>query len=611
MNVESKLKMAKDTPKIVIPKRKKKTISRAIGRGAWWLAKSPISLVHQISKNHLLSKISMAALMVGAGFQGVDSFKTQTLHEYADMRTLEREMRIAELENIMQSSSALADNLAIGYADGAPNDVSFAMQEGLEGFDPKYGTPIEQIKSLQAWIADFNSKHTNKIDTNFADRILSATVARGSDLHKMLTMVLVESEMIYDKPTVGNGNARGQFMYMPDTWRIILARGDVPDLPSYYQLVLDEAYIYNRAANRLYIKDDILDKTVLDWRYDPLIAAMVWQTDTPQRAQAILAQGRKQTLEEEYLIYMQGEGNYKSFIQALKANPNQAAADILQSASADPANAYYFYQNGIDSRKLTMQESYNRYVSRVRVKSRDAAFILTYGRGQVNAQALPEVEAQAQAQALDDVEISAPVVMASAAQADRAEEIDDRTLQEKAGDAAAYALRASGNAVQGAFDDIVWKVKQGIIKKHYPEDFSPTDKIEIPVIYADEPEITEQAAPPAPVSTPQAAPVKTPAAPTVAFSPSAADTGSMRGKLTAQYAVYAQLDKETVERIAKQDFADTALPAGAKVVVVPDVKLSDGRTGIAIRVEGLNEDGLAELNNNSEGRKYFRLPDPA
>lgn len=151
-------------------------------------------------------------------------------------------------------------------------------------------------------------------------------------------------------------SARGLFQFTEQTWLSM-----VRQYGSKYGLS-SEAAAVSSSGGRLQVQDASLRGRILALRDNPEVSAN-FANDYMREVSDGLAPtlGRRPDAAELYLGHFLGTGGANRMLQAMAANPNQRAADVLPAAAA--ANASVF--NGPDGRPLTVAQFMDRIRGKV------------------------------------------------------------------------------------------------------------------------------------------------------------------------------------------------------------------------------------------------------
>ncbi len=227
--------------------------------------------------------------------------------------------------------------------------------------------------------------------------IKAASVKSGVDFAYLMNKASQESDL---NPTAkaGSSSATGLYQFIDQTWlKTIKASGEK------YGMGDSAAKITVGADGVARVANAADKKAILALRTNPEVAATM---------AAELAKINKEALEkkvggtigstEMYMAHFLGSGGASTFLNAMKDNPNAAAADLLPQAAA--ANKSVFY-DGKTGREKTVSEIYAQFAAKF-----DKAPAMV-GAAMAVASAQPTYNATSMAEA--DVDAATNITMAS------------------------------------------------------------------------------------------------------------------------------------------------------------------------------------------------------
>jgi hypothetical protein len=185
--------------------------------------------------------------------------------------------------------------------------------------------------------------------------IKNAAAQTGSDFAGLLREAAIESGLD-PNAKAKTSSATGLFQFTGQTWlHMIKARGAEYGLSTYAD------HIQVDSSGKAHVSDPGWRDAILNLRQDPQISAeMTCELDNENRQKLHETLGGRIGHTELYLAHFLGAGGASSFLNAMRANPNTKAADILPNAAG--ANASVFY--GADGQSRSVAQIYQHFAQK-------------------------------------------------------------------------------------------------------------------------------------------------------------------------------------------------------------------------------------------------------
>lgn len=175
--------------------------------------------------------------------------------------------------------------------------------------------------------------------------IKNAAARTGSDFSDLLHQAAIESGLD-PNAKAKTSSATGLFQFTEQTWlHIVKASGAEFGLGNYAD------HIQVDGNGKVHVSDPVWRDAILNLRKDPQISAeMTCALDNENRQKLGKTVGGAIGTTELYLAHFLGATGASAFLNALRANPNTKASDILPNAAG--ANSSIFYSADGQSRSV-------------------------------------------------------------------------------------------------------------------------------------------------------------------------------------------------------------------------------------------------------------------
>jgi hypothetical protein len=183
----------------------------------------------------------------------------------------------------------------------------------------------------------------------------TAASETGAKFEVLLASAAIESGLRPDA-RAASSSATGMFQFIEQTWL-----GAVQRYGASHGLAAEAAAVV-RNGSQWTVNDAALRQRILDLRCDPRVSSLLAGDTLLEIANQLTpVLGRAPDAGETYLGHFLGTGGATQVLQAVRATPNRAAADLLPAAAR--ANPSIF--NGADGTPLTVTQLVDKVRARV------------------------------------------------------------------------------------------------------------------------------------------------------------------------------------------------------------------------------------------------------
>jgi len=186
--------------------------------------------------------------------------------------------------------------------------------------------------------------------------IRNAAAQTGSNFASLLHQATIESG--YDpNAKAKTSSATGLFQFTEQTWlHMIKTRGAEYGLGNY------AAHIQVDSNGKAHVSDPVWRDAILGLRQNPQVSAeMTCELDHENGRKLRETVGGSIGSTELYLAHFLGAGGASAFLNAMRANPNAKAADVLPAAAG--ANSAVFF--GANGQSRSVAEIYQHFAQKL------------------------------------------------------------------------------------------------------------------------------------------------------------------------------------------------------------------------------------------------------
>lgn len=185
--------------------------------------------------------------------------------------------------------------------------------------------------------------------------IAVAAQKTGVDFSYLMGQAQIESGMRCDA-RAGTSSASGLYQFIEQSWlRVVKQHGAEHGMGW-------AADSISTSGGRMTVSDPATRRAILGLRNDPQAASLMAAEHASDNKDAIEASlGRDATGTDLYMAHFLGLGGAKSFLGAMQANPDRAAASMFPAAAR--ANRAVFYSSNGQARSLG--EVYGRFAAKL------------------------------------------------------------------------------------------------------------------------------------------------------------------------------------------------------------------------------------------------------
>jgi hypothetical protein len=186
--------------------------------------------------------------------------------------------------------------------------------------------------------------------------IAVAAQKTGVDFSYLMGQAQIESGMRCDAKA-GTSSASGLYQFIDQSWlRVMKQHG------AEHGMGWAADSITTGSNGRMTVSDPATRRAILNLRNDPQAASLMAAEHASDNKDAIEASlGRDATGTDLYMAHFLGLGGAKSFLGAMQANPDRAAAGMFPAAAR--ANRGVFYNSNGQARSLS--EVYSRFAAKL------------------------------------------------------------------------------------------------------------------------------------------------------------------------------------------------------------------------------------------------------